>query len=393
MAKSSLPQFQTIDDPDTIDILFIAGEHSGDEHAARLLKKCRKIQPDVKAAAIGGENLKKEGAQLLYNPLESAVVGFVEVLKHLDYLRALMDHTYEWIACHRPKVVCFVDYPGFNLRIANRLFKNGICSKAGGNVKLAYYISPQIWAWKAKRRFTMEQQLDGLGVIFPFELDSYRDTQLPVAFVGHPFVDPDYQLPVNHDESSELLLLPGSRRTPISRIFPIMVETFYHVKKQIPELKAKVMYPTENIKTQLETIVQQHGKLSDFHLIPNSESFQARAVLTSSGTISLVCALAAIPGILMYRTNGLTYLMAKILVKIRTIGIANIILGKSIHKEYLQSAMSPETMAKEVLRQLKDPEAIRQTRELSAELRHKLASNNPLKVAEWLLGFLDSQAM
>lgn len=388
MAKTSLPQFSEIAEPGEIDVLFIAGEHSGDEHAARLLKKCQKVQPDLRVAAIGGSNLEKAGALLLYNPLESAVVGFVEVLKHLGYLRALMDLTFEWISTYRPKVVCFVDYPGFNLRIADRLFKNGVSQKAGGTVKLAYYISPQIWAWKAKRRFTMEKQLDGLGVIFPFELEAYQDTNLPVEFVGHPFVDPDYELPVSHENDGELLLLPGSRKTPISRIFPVMVDTFYRIRESVPGLRAKVMFPTEKIRDQLTSIIEAHGDIKDFELIPNSESFKARGVLTSSGTISLVCALAAIPGILMYRTNTLTYVMAKVLVKIRTIGIANIILEKSIHKEYLQSAMNPKTMAREMVRQLQDSHAIEQTRNLSNELCEKLASDDPLRAANWLLGFL-----
>ncbi len=388
MAANNLPVFQDLPQGYKADVLFIAGEHSGDEHAARLLKKSLRERPDLKAVAIGGENLEKAGAQLLYNPLESAVVGFVEVIKHFDYLKALMNQTFRWIEEHRPAVVCFVDYPGFNLRIAKRLFQNGISHKAGGNVKLAYYISPQIWAWKAKRRFTMEKHLDGLGVIFPFELDSYKDTQLPAEFVGHPFVDPDYQLPVSHNVSGKLLLLPGSRKTPISRIFPVMLKTFYLVKKKLPDVQAQVMYPTAKIKKQLETIIEQHGDCDDFELIPNSESFEARAVLTSSGTISLVCALAAIPGILMYRTNELTYWMAMVLVKIRTIGIANIILGKSIHQEYLQSTMLPQPMASEVLRQLEDPTAIEKTRILSVELRHKLAGDDPQKSAKWLLSFL-----
>jgi len=388
MTESKLPVFEPLTGNKPVDVLFIAGEHSGDEHAARLLRKCLRENPDLEVAAIGGENLRQSGAHLLYNPLESAVVGFVEVLRHLDYLKALMDLTYEWIAENRPKVVCFVDYPGFNLRIAKRLFQNGISHKAGGNVKLAYYISPQIWAWKAKRRFTMEKQLDGLGVIFPFEVESYQDTQLPVEFVGHPFVDPDYQLPVSLDPAGNILLLPGSRKTPISRIFPVMMKTFYRVKEKIPGLKADVMYPTPTIRRQLEQLVAQHGNPEDIHLIPNSETFSARAVMTSSGTISLVCALAAIPGILMYRTNTLTYQMALFLVKIRTIGIANIILGKFIHPEYLQSAMKPEEMAADMIRQLEDSNAIDRTRQLSDELKTRLASDDPQKSAKWLLGFL-----
>ena len=388
MGSQDLPVFEPLPTQQPVDILFVAGEHSGDEHAARLLQKCRQSRPELHVAAIGGTQLKNAGAHLLFNPLENAVVGLVEVFKHFDYLSSLFKQTSAWIAQHQPKVVCFVDYPGFNLRLASRLFKSGIAKKAGGTVSLVYYISPQIWAWKAKRRFAMERHLDGLGVIFPFELEAYADTSLPVTFVGHPFVDKDYEIPVSHDPTADLLLLPGSRRTPISRIFPVMVETFYKVKAELPELKAQVMYPTEEIRNQLSDLITQRGDASDFELIPNSESFRARAVLTSSGTISLVCALAGIPGILVYRTNPITYAMAKWLVKIPRIGIANIILERSIHPEYLQAAMRPDSMANELIMQLKDPDCLQRTRELSRELTEKLASPDPQTSARWLLSFL-----
>ena len=379
-----LPKFNPLPETSGVDLLIIAGEHSGDEHAAALLRKLRKLDPDIKVAALGGHNLEAAGAHILYNPLESAIVGLVEVLKHLDYLKALFNETLDWIDQHRPRAVCFVDYPGFNLRIAKQLFKRKISTKGGGNVRLIYYISPQIWAWKAKRRFQMAKHLDALGVIFPFEVDCYEDTDLPVEFIGHPFTDPEYQLPVSHNPGGPLLILPGSRSGPIQRIFPIQVETFNRLKADHPDLKAKVMYPTEKIRQQLERIIAEHGDLADFGLAPNHEYFSARAVLMSSGTISLVCALAGIPGVIVYKTNPVTYLMAKVLVKLRIIGIANIILGKFIYPEFLQSQMTPEILHRELERQLGNPEVIQSTRKLSQELRERLASDDPLRAAKWL---------
>lgn len=385
MPDSPLPTFQPVADDRSFDLLLIAGEHSGDEHAATLLRKLLKLEPNLNVAAIGGENLEKAGAQILYNPLESAIVGFVEVLKHLDYLKALFQQTLDWIDNYRPRVVCFIDYPGFNLRIANQLYKRGISEKGGGDVRLAFYISPQIWAWKAKRRFRMAKHLNTLGVIFPFEVDCYKDTDLPVEFVGHPFVDPDFRLPVTHDPVGPLLVLPGSRNTPIQRIFPVMVETFNRLKKNHPGLRAIVMYPTEKIRQQLTGIIEKTGEIEDFQLLSNNETFTARAVLTSSGTISLICALAAIPGVVVYKANPFSYLIAKILVKIRVVGIANIILGKFIHPEFLQSAMTPDTLHRELTKQLDDPDTIQSTQALSKELRAKLRSEDNHRSAEWLL--------
>lgn len=384
MSDSPLPDFKALKKDSPIDILFIAGEHSGDEQAAALLRKTLATNPELNVAAIGGEKLENAGAHLLYNPLESAVVGLIEVIKHFDYLKAMFHKTLEWIEIHQPRVVCFVDYPGLNLRIAKKLYDRGISAKAGGKVRLVFYISPQIWAWKAKRRFTMAKHLDALGVIFPFEVECYRDTDLPVAFIGHPFVDSDYKLPVTHDPKGSLLLLPGSRKAPIQRIFPVMVDAYNRIRKDHPELQAKVMYPTEKIRLQLLSIIEQHGSNNPFELIPNSESFTARAVLTSSGTISLVCALAAIPGLLVYRTNPLSYAMAMILVKIRTVGIANIILGEFIHPEFIQSAMKAEVLYSELSKQLDDPATIQATQKLSLELKSRLITEDQQDSGTWM---------
>ena len=380
-----MPKFSPLPDNSEVDLLIIAGEHSGDEHAAALLRKLHRLRPDLRVAALGGHNLKQAGAHILYNPLESAIVGLIEVLKHLDYLKALFQETLDWIDQHRPKVVCFIDYPGFNLRIAKQLFKRGISEKGGGNVKLIFYISPQIWAWKAKRRFQMAKHLNALGVIFPFEVDCYRDTDLPTEFVGHPFVDPDYHLPLAHDPDGPILILPGSRSGPIQKIFPTLVDTFYRLKKDNPILRAIVMYPTEKIREQLKSIIDSRGDTGDFDLAPNDQDIKASAVLMSSGTISLVCALAGLPGLIVYRTNPLTFLMAKILVSIRTVGIANIILGKLIYPEFLQSAMTPEALHRELKNQLENPETAKKMQSLSLELRSKLASNDHLRAAKWIL--------
>lgn len=378
------PSFVPPETDKPIDIFFIAGEHSGDEHAARLLTKLKGRDQNLNVAAIGGNNLAEAGAHLLYNPLENAVVGFIEVIKHFDYLKALFHTTLDWIAFHQPKVVCFVDYPGFNLRLAKQLFERGISEKGGGKVRLAYYISPQIWAWKSHRRFAMEKHLNTLGVIFPFEIDSYKDTNLPVEFVGHPFIEEDYKSPIQHDPNGRLLLLPGSRSTPISRIFPVMLDTFKILRQKRNDLRAVVMFPTPKIRGLLYDYVNAQGLTQEVDLVPNTEHISVKGVLTSSGTISLVCALAGVPGAIVYRTHTLTYWMAKILVKIRVIGIANIVLNRFIHPEFLQNQMKPSALATEIENQLDDPSRIAQIKTDINELRDKLTATDPMKSAIWI---------
>ena len=129
-----------------VDVLVIAGEHSGDEHAARMVRELRTRQPDLAIAALGGPELAAAGAQLLHDLTATSVVGFVEVLKHYPFFRTLFNETLRWIAEHRPRAVCFIDYPGFNLRLAAELRQRGLSAKGGGRTRLLYYISPQIWA-------------------------------------------------------------------------------------------------------------------------------------------------------------------------------------------------------------------------------------------------------
>ncbi len=220
-------------------MLIVAGEHSGDEHGARMVRELRAKQPGVTVAALGGPELAAAGAQLLHDLTASSVVGFVEVLKNLSKFRALFAETLRWIAEHQPRAVCFIDYPGFNLRLASALRERGLSVKGGGKIKTLYYISPQIWAWKAKRRFTMARDLDALAVIFPFEVACYADTTLPVEFVGHPFVAPDYVSPVKYDPAGPVLLLPGSRQQAVARIFPVLLGGF----EAFGGREAVVLYP------------------------------------------------------------------------------------------------------------------------------------------------------
>lgn len=367
------------------DLLIIAGEHSGDQHAAVLLKELLELRPDLKVCALGGNSLQAAGAQLLSDMTESSVVGLVEVLKNYPFFKKLFDQTILWIKTYKPRAICFVDYPGFNLRVAKRLFEEGLCHKAGGEISLCYYIGPQIWAWKAKRRFEMAKWLDSLGVIFPFEVDCYKDTELDVHFVGHPFLLPEYISPVSYDENGPILLLPGSRKAAVGRIFPVMLDAFELFLKDFPNEIALVVYPTERIKKVLERCLRGRiGLEGKIKLCDTSKPVSGKAVLGSSGTMSLACSLAGIPGAVLYRANPLTYFIGKMIVDIDKLGMANILLGEQVYPEYLQGKARAEVLRDELVDCLGSKKRREEIVVHSQRLRSLLEHKDNLGPAEWI---------
>lgn len=368
-----------------VDLLVIAGEHSGDEHAARMVRELRQMHPDWRICALGGPELATAGAQLLHDLTATSVVGFVEVLKHYSFFKALFDATVRWIEQHRPRAVCFVDYPGFNLRLAARLRERKLSVQGGGAVKLLYYISPQIWAWKPKRRFSMARDLDAMGVIFPFEPDCYKDTRLPVEFVGHPFVAGDYAAPVRHDPDGPVLLLPGSRVQAVARIFPLLLAGFAEFRKERPEARAVVLFPSAEVEDAARKVLAAWPQLAGaVELRENAGCTGASAVLTSSGTMSLHCALAGIPGAVVYRTKTLTYFLARWLVSIEYIGMANLLLKEPMYPEFIQGAATAKALARQLRECAGDSARLARTQAQAARLRALLARPARGTAASWL---------
>ncbi|MGC4071863.1 MAG: lipid-A-disaccharide synthase [Nibricoccus sp.] len=378
MSQEKLPlQFSPPEDGH-VDLLIIAGEHSGDQHAAKVVRDLREQQPGLAIAALGGPELEKAGAQLLQDMTASSVVGFVEVLKNYPFFKALFAETLRWIAEYKPRAVMFVDYPGLNLRLAKALHERGLSVKGGGKIKLLFYISPQIWAWKAKRRFTMAEHLDALAVIFPFEVECYADTTLRPEFVGHPFLADDHVAPVKYDPAGPVLLLPGSRKQAVGRIFPVMLRGF----EKYAERPAVVIYPSDEI----EAVLKAANPPKNVTLLrpAEGEAVTASAVLTSSGTMSMHCALAGIPGAVVYRANPLTYILGRMLVKVPYLGIANLLLKEPMYPEYIQGAATPEALAKELRECVNEPVRREQTAALAGKLRKLLQKPASGTAADWV---------
>jgi lipid-A-disaccharide synthase len=367
-----------------VDLLIVAAEHSGDEHAARMLAAAKAKEPKLNVAALGGPRLAAAGAQLLRDLTATSAIGPGEVLKKIKFFRALIAEIVRWIGEHRPRAVCFVDSSTLNLRIAKALFEKGLSAKAGGPTKTLYLISPQIWASRAGRRYAMAKHLDGLAVIFPFEPECYADTGLKVEFVGHPFVAPGHAAPVAYAADGPVLLLPGSRKSSVSRIFPAILGGYL---QSGVERDAVVLYPSEDILAVMRG-ADVPARVEFLKMGDTGQPVAASAVLTSSGTMSLQCALAGIPGAVTYKTDAVTYWLGRWLVNVPYLGIANLLLKDPMYPEYIQGAATPEALATELRACVDDPARRERTAALAAKLRGLLEKPASGTAADWLLRHL-----
>ncbi len=365
------------------ELLVIAGESSGDEHAATLVEGVRALRGGVlSVAALGGDNLARAGAEVLFKLTDYAVVGLWEVLKRLGIFTALLDRTVEWIAQNKPRAVVLVDYVGFNLELARRLYKKGLSEKSGGPVKVLFYISPQIWAWKKNRRFAMQKYITALGCIFPFEVDCYRDTTLPVEFVGHPFVSKEFVNPISYAPDGPILLLPGSRRAIVQKHYPIFVEAARLYKKGHPEAKFAAYYANDELRAIMAGI---GGNLVE--LLPAQAPTSARSALSTAGTISLLTALAGLPTSVIYKTDPLTYFVGRHILKLEHLAMPNILLRRDCQREIFQAQATASVFCEELSR-LASPEVLERTRTDQHGLTELLSQRPEKSAAAFVVHYL-----
>lgn len=369
-----------------VDLLVVAGEVSGDEHGSELVSGLMKRQPDLTISAVGGGELEKKGAHLVYPLVDHAVVGFFEVIKNYQIFKQIFSATIEWIKKFQPRTVLLIDYPGFNLRLAKELKKLGLSRKGGGDILVLQYISPQLWAWKPKRRFVMEKILDGLGVIFPFEVACYEDTNLPVSFVGHPFVQPGYQNSISYDPKGPLLILPGSRVQPVQRILPVFLDTVSELLKDFPDLEIVLPVPDLTIRNLADHLLSLRSNLKGrVRVVIGKAGIKARAALMSSGTMSLSCAIAGIPGVIAYRAHPLTYLLGRTLIRIPHLGMANILLADDPpYPEFLQGRANGRVLSGSMTTILKDSHSGKNSAEVAKKIIKSLQVTTDRGAEDWI---------
>ena len=369
-----------------VDLLLIAGEHSGDELAADLISELKINNPNLSIVGIGGAKMEALSVPLLFNLVNFSVFGFTDVLKNYLFFKTLLANVLDWIQEFSPKHICFIDYPGFNLRLAKELYKKKLSAKGGGSIRLHYYVSPQIWAWKAKRRFQMEKYLNSLATLLPFEKQFYEDTSLPVTYVGHPFAKDDYPLRITRDPKGPIVLLPGSREKSVKKLCPIILDTFKALRKLDPSLRACIIYPSNLIKATLEDIINDYPKplAESIDLLRNDfDHLNCRMALMSSGTMSLSIALSGVPGTIIYSLSSLNYWILKFLMKVKFIGLANLILDEELYPELIQKSANSEQILK-ALKSLSDQGVEERFFKASQTIKELLNDRREMCVSEWL---------
>lgn len=337
-------------------LFIVAGELSGDQHAAGLLAELLAREADLAVGGLGGARLKAlcPGSEMEDWLENAAVLGLVEVLKKYGWFRQKMEETVARILSGNYEGVVLVDYPGFNLRLAKRL-------RAGGyRGRLVYYISPQVWAWKRGRVKTMARLLDGMICIFPFEKDFYEDSGLPTVFAGHPLVDAlsAKLLPPGSREANLVALLPGSREREIAAHFPPMLEAARRMRQIFPDLRFAIAPANERLagtmlklatEAGLDGVVRRHE--AGVHDLMQRATVGAVA----SGTATLEAAYFGLPYCLVYKVAWLTYVVGRAVVHVKFLGIVNLLAGRELVKELLQADCSGPLIAAELSRLLGDP--------------------------------------
>jgi lipid-A-disaccharide synthase len=320
-----------------------------------------------------------------------SIVGFAEIVLRYFFFRRLFRKIVAWIENHKPRVVCFVDYPGLNMRIAAALFEKKLSARAGGSIRLFYYVSPQVWAWREGRKFKLEKYVDSLATIFAFEKDVYKDTGLDVKYVGHPLADVDISKCIGYEKNGPILLLPGSRESAVKKIFPEMLKCFSLFSRNEPGKMATVIYASDGILAIMRKILNKKYKslVSKVSFVADGRQVEARAALMSSGTMSLKCCLAGIPGAILYRSNCLTFALAKRMIKVKYIGIANVLLNRCAWPEYIQHAIDPKVISRYLLSCSDDGKVLERCRSDTEELRALIRRNPDMSPEEWLCSALE----
>ncbi len=351
----------------------IAGEASGDLHGSNLIAAIKKKDARAKIRAWGGDLMKKQGATLVKHYRDLAFMGFVEVLMHLKTILRNLSFCKKDIKKFAPDAIILIDYPGFNIKIAKFAHKLGI--------KVYYYISPQVWAWKKRRVYTLKKVVDKMLVILPFEKDFYDEYDVESHFVGHPLLDEMSKVKlVNRklfvkqnylDQKKEIIaLLPGSRKQEVMRMLEIMLK----VIKMFPDYQFVIACaPSLTEGFYAELIGESNVKLvfnKTYQLLQVSS-----AAIVTSGTATLETALFFVPQVVCYKGNPISYHIAKNLIKVKFISLVNLIMNKPVVKELIQNDLTPENITEELKLMLTNPKRQRELLEDYEELKYVLGNS------------------
>lgn len=372
------------------NIVIVAGEVSGDTHAARLVKELKKFDDSICFRGMGGDSLRQQGVNIFIDMSALSVVGFVEVLFKYRMIKAELEKLKQNIKKQPPDLLILVDYQEFNQQLAAYAKSIGI--------KVLFYIGPQVWAWRPNRVYKMAKIVDHMAVILPFEKALYDNANVPVTFTGHPLTD-EVVKDKSQQQARALLniknittvgLFPGSRSGEIAKILPILLASAKLIQQQLWHKNTTVVQfilPVANTIKDDELIPYKAAlKELSVDLVDNKFYDVAQScdiILTASGTATLEIGLLEIPMVIVYKTSAITFFIGKNLVSLKHIGLVNIIPGKEIVREFLQGDAKPQLIADEALHLLNDKDYYQSMQRELATLRQQLGDGNGSKnVAE-----------
>ena len=363
----------------TKNVLMIAGEVSGDLHGASLIRELKKLDSSLKIFGIGGNKMQAEGMELIYHIDKMAFLGFVEVIKHIPFIKKVQRDLINELMKRQVKEAVVIDYPGFNLNLAKKI------KTLKPELELIYYITPQVWAWGKSRVNKIRNLFSKVLVVFPFEEKFFKEKNVNAEFVGHPLIQEinEYNFISRNlldkkfalDPAKEILLvLPGSRKQEVKSIFP---EAIKAASKLAHELDMQIVVACSSSieeKVFYELTSEQNFKVIKDHTYDLLK--HAKFGIVKSGTSTLEAGLLELPMVIVYKTSSLTYAIGKSLVKINNIGLANIILGEQAIPELIQNNASAENIYSAALNILSDEDMLNQMKVELHKIRKILGDKN-----------------
>ncbi len=358
------------------EILIIAGEVSGDMHGAELIKKLKLLEPGIRVSGVGGDLMTAAGMEAFYHIKDFSFLGITEVLKHLPFIFKVQKELLGKIEERKIKTVVLIDYPGFNLNFAKKLKKR--------NIKVLYYISPQLWAWGKHRVKKMKKLIDRLFVVFPFEVDFFKSHGIKAEFVGHPLMEriDNYKFLSRVEffkknslepDKEILLIMPGSREHEVKLMLPELTKAGKNLSEEF-NLQV-VISATENLSLdfyqsivpdlEVRIVVGKNYELMKY----------SKFGIIKSGTSTLEAGLFNLPFIVVYKTSRLTYLIAKKLVSLHSLSLVNIVTDKKIVEELIQDEVNAEKIHAVVANYLRDDEKIFKLKEELKSVKKTLGEN------------------
>ena len=372
--------------------MIIAGEASGDLHAAKLVREVKEKNRDISFYGIGGKNMVEAGVDALVDSAELAVVGLFEVLAHWNTISGALKKMQHLLRTDPPDLLVLTDYPDFNLRLAKTAKE---CS-----VKVLFYISPQVWAWRQKRVFKIRKLVDMMAVVFPFEETFYKKYNVPVRFVGHPLVD-EINVTNNKtalkneffldDNKPVIGLFPGSRRSEIKRLLPTIVECAKKIVAEKPD--AQFIIPVASTLKEEDLLAYFDSVELDMRVISERSHdvmSVCDAVITVSGTVTLELALLQIPMVVINKISKLSYFIVTRTLKLDHIALCNIVADKRVVPELIQNNATVDKISTELLHLLDDEEQRSKIISEFSTLKEKLSnSETQVELSDLLIEMLD----